>query len=581
MKKSSIRLMGGILLAVFAFSSSLFALSSQSSYRSGATAGMFKQEYDRLYDNPAYIGAKLDGKTYIEYDKSITKEKTNIYTGLNGYNSNNRYLLGGSSSMGSFGIAGGLELGYNNSPNPITVNETVSGVNAYNTGYGKVSAGDTWYNDLTPTDGIWDNRETLTAKREDNTEESIINGILGLGGLNVGGMTLGVSFYKISDGSSVNKASRNYQYSDYNLLRDFYNSKINYSANTKDEYNYTDYVMNLGVIIPVGSMPVEGIFTFELNTSEEKHFSANATTTETNETVISTSGTTNNDSTINSDGYTLALTLQTHLELMTFMAQPYFKWEMGGTSPYKDGTARDGSSSSAVQLTNAEYVNNFNSTNTYKYTGDGIQKNSFTLGSNFRKPLTSDLLVGFGVSYRYLMSYNKYKTKFSHVAVTRSNDGNGVVDASDYTLTNTSGYTDTTETEITDHRIQLPIGVEYAATPTLTFRLGYMFTADFSFTDIKSKRSDIQASWNDYDFDMIPGNETNGPAIDALAVSGAYSSSSNTESREYNYMYNVYSFGIGYSLSDRVQLDLLFSGTGGNFNEIDSAAVMTSATFVF
>ena len=47
----------------------VFSLDRTNSYRNMGTAGFFKSEYDKLSDNPAYVGAKLD---FIDYKSTIT-----------------------------------------------------------------------------------------------------------------------------------------------------------------------------------------------------------------------------------------------------------------------------------------------------------------------------------------------------------------------------------------------------------------------------------------------------------------------------------------------------------------------------
>ncbi|MCU0821481.1 MAG: hypothetical protein MUC95_03280, partial [Spirochaetes bacterium] len=105
-----------IFLGLALISDQVNARPRVSSYRNAATAGMFKAEYDRLYDNPAYVGAKIG---YPEYQSSITKEKDQLYTTIDNLTTDGRFLLGGIGNPGlGFvgGIGGYVELGMKTTP---------------------------------------------------------------------------------------------------------------------------------------------------------------------------------------------------------------------------------------------------------------------------------------------------------------------------------------------------------------------------------------------------------------------------------------------------------------------------------
>ncbi len=582
MKKNSILIGGGILLAalMFGLEVSALTLNTDGSYRSQATGGLFKQEVDRIYDNPAYIGAKLDGNVYLEYEKSMTKEKTNVYTGLAGYNGDNRYLLGCSSRMGDrYGLAGLLEVGINETPQYFSSNLNVPPFNVTITGTGKAESIQASYTD-TNSDQIFDHKVSLSASREYYTEENIVNGIFGLGGYALGGMTVGFSFERNVDGSfdtygaSINPS---YVYTATNLLNGFVSSSIDHKEAAKNSTDIVNYIARLGAVIPMGGMPLEGILTVALNDRET------STTRSIDETRVtgglstdySSSGT---DSTISDDGYTLGLQLQTRTEFMNFKAQPYFSWTLGGNSPNESGHNTTNGYTESVLTGNSEYVSRSTTTNTTTYDGDGITRNVLALGSNFRKYLAEDLLLGLGAEYQFTRSSNKYKGSYTARTVAVFNNGNGLVDLSDYTRTTTESYRDSYEDKVTGHVFQLPIGLEYAATPTLSFRLGYMFTALFDKTDSRRNRSNLNASYWDYDYDAIPGNET---TYDSLASTTATTAAASHTVEKNRDMVNTYSAGVGYNLADKVQLDLTFMSGWGNYNDLNTLMIMTSATFVY
>jgi len=567
--------MGGVLFALFAFSVNL----SAQSYRNLTTGGMFKEEIDRISDNPAYIGAKLDGKIYIEYEKSITKEKTNIYTGMNGINDNNSYLLGGSTRMNSFGIAGLLELGLNTTPNAI--NSTDISVNNTevvfsSARYGKDEGNNTYYAD-TDGDDIFDSKESLNASKKDYTKDKYFNGIIGLGGFNAGGMTLGFSIDATPVSSSVTEENYTYDYSRTNLLNSLVDMTQNQDYKGKVSEETTDYTLKLGVIMPMGENPLEAVLMFSLNSYENLDNNGTSTTTVNNSVAAQNINSSAKD-TSKGNGYTFGLLLQTRMNLADFNAQPYI--QVSRTSMSNDNTGDDYSTSYTENLdaVNTGAVDRSSTYDGSKIKGKGFSETSFTIGSNFRKALTTDLLVGFGAQYTFVMSKNKYKDNYSYRQFTEivQNDGDII---GDYTRLITSSFADTTEEKVTMHNVVLPIGIEYTTIPALTLRLGYIFRGTASLTDLNVKRSDVVAQYTDYDYANVPGNETNSDTL----VNTDSEDLSVHRSQEVFTMTNTYTVGFGYSLAERVQLDLAFGATGSSsdFNEIDSASFLVSATFVY
>jgi hypothetical protein len=164
------------------------------SLRSQATAGMFKHEYDRLADNPAYVGTAL---TYLDYEGSITKGKDQLFTTTDGLNTDGRFLIGGMGNFGFGGIGGYVELGTQTTPYNLRMSPSYSYTSVNLTSMeGNGEATDVY---LGGPGTYYDERETMYAEEERSNTDDHLNAKLAVGGIGVAGLTLGARFERNTD----------------------------------------------------------------------------------------------------------------------------------------------------------------------------------------------------------------------------------------------------------------------------------------------------------------------------------------------------------------------------------------------
>lgn len=585
-----------------------FSAPRTESYRSEATAGMFRTEFDRLSDNPAYVGAKLD---YKEYENSITKEKTNIFTMADSLNDNGRFIAGGigDPGLGFLGGIGGLiEIGLQTSPQSLYYDTGIIGNTQVDFNYdydGKAELNDVYYND-TDGDGEFDEREVLSAEEERYNEDDHLNVKLAAGGAQFGSMTFGVSFERNTDmygsssstGETIRKGG--HTYIQENIVDDTLLSKETRSFDQTRTVLPVNYLLTLGAIIPMGgfieTIDAELMINYLQLEIDEDNKDKRVVTDPGIEKVTYTGNSLDWDAVISDnekrDGLQYGLKVKTREKLFGFDAVTYISWLAGGLTPNKDRKTvyqdydtgenydHDYPGNSLEDLRQSEK-------GTYKYSGDGIAANEIEAGIILRKNITENLLGGIGFAYWFYSSTNEYTRKTVYKQVHVENDGDGVDDGNDYTMETTGSYTDKfTDTEVINAFV-VPIGLEYQATPTLCWRIGVVHVTAITNTASKWERGNIRERWEDYDYADVPGNETDsdGPASTTSDDLNIGSFEYNTEERsgketKVNYSQeNSYYFGIGYAVENCVQLDVILTGSSDRF-EIDAGDISMSATYV-
>ncbi len=588
---------------------SAFSAPRSESYRSAATAGMVKSEYDRLSDNPAYVGMKLN---YLEYNNSITKGKTNIFTVADGLNDDGRFIAGGIGDPG-FGFIGGIggyvELGINTNPYNCSYNTGAVGPNNLQINFGGQyegsAEGSAVYYDDTIGGDEYDQAEVLTAKEEYYNKDSHANAKIAAGGIQVGDMTFGASFERNTDslnGASTGETTRKggYSYTQEDIIQDL----LLYSESRSFDQSYTvspvNYLLTLGGVIPIGGFieVIEAMVMVNYLQNEIKEDNSEKSVTN-DPGVLRTTNPGNSldgDAMIydsqKQDGLQYGLGVLTREKLFGFNASTFVYWISGGLTPNKERTTVYKDYNTADNYSyyypgNPGVVDSGSVTGTYKYSGGGISANTIIAGITLRKNFTESLAGGVGFSYTIYMSENKYTRKAVYKESYVVNDGDGVADNNDYTETLSGSYTDKfTDTETTQV-FTMPIGFEYQATPTLCWRMGVIHTTMLTKTSSKWERGKVRDLYDDYDYADIPGNETDS---DDAAVDGHSSSESvgsfvydttersRMEKRTYNTQNNDYFFGIGYSVEKCVQIDVLL--TSNDEFAVDAGYISMSATYV-
>ncbi len=580
------------------------------SYRSAATAGMYKAEYDRLYDNPAYVGAKIK---YPEYQSSITKEKNQLYTTIDNLNTDGRFLLGGIGDPGlGFigGIGGYVELGMQTTPQYVgnTYTEGLTSVTIDGDG---AEEGSSVYVEDNTGDDIYDVRETLKANEESYWTDNHINALVAVGGIDLGGFVIGASLERNTDdmvfGDNTGELSHKggYSYTNERLSDGHITDREKGSFDNKITAEPQNYLLTIGGMMDSKGMAGGLIDTIEamlavnyLHYESKEDNSGKVTDTDPgNETLTysypwttGASGEANLKSDeIAGDAWQLGVKLQARQEIGTWASTIYLMWMMGGLSPNQDRKMVYLYSEAETYPNLAEYENSRKQTGTEKYSGDGLTENNFQVGWLLRKK-KENLLMGIGIIYSLSSTEDKYTVKSRYSDVERNNDGDGVVDAADFTLTRTGAVTDKhTDSEL-EHSASIPMGLEYQATPTLCWRIGAVHTTSVRYVENKRKRTDASAVYYDEDYENIPGDETTNDGIDNASTTTDYTVGSynfNTEDRsdrnyrKYSTQSNTYYFGLGYTIEDPLQIDVLMtSGSNGSF-VIQDMSWDISVTYIF
>ncbi|MDY6934427.1 MAG: hypothetical protein SVZ03_09430 [Spirochaetota bacterium] len=584
-----------IIIGLVFLSGPLYSIPRAESYRSEATAGFFKAEYDRLSENPAYVGAKLD---YLEFHGSITKERNNLYTTMDGLNTDGRLLLGGIGTPNSFGIGGYVELGYQTTPQSISYNPSISNTNVSLIGSGTLEGSDVY---LTGPGDYYETRERLYAEEEKYTTDNHINAKVAVGGLQLEDLTFGISLERHTDdlsggstGETTDKGG--YNYAVERLSDGHISGTINALFDNKTTIEPTNYLLTLGLIIPIGDaieeIEVEGHLNYLLYEHKENNSGTTVLTDTGNEITTSTysrDGDNLISDEIESKAMQYGLTVQARKELFEWSATPYFSWISGGISVYEDRTTIYRDSSSTIFPTLSTYESWNIATGTEKYEGDGLVRNQFDVGLLMRKQ-KENLLIGFGLAFSLTMSEDEFSRTSTFQEVARSDDGDGVDDPTDLTRTDTGYYTDDYTVAEKTQSISIPIGLEYQATPTLCWRLGAIHVTTITTVETKWERTNISDLYRDEDRDDIPGNETDNDGLLNANTSGTQtigSYSFNTESRgdrDYSKTYeqhNYYYLGLGYAIQNTVQIDVVMTSHGTNYFEIEDMAWDISATYIF
>ncbi len=584
----------------------------QESYRSEATAGFFKAEYDRLSDNPAYVGAKLDT---LDFDNSITKEKNNLYTTLDNLSPDGRFLLGGIGNPGLpviGGIGGYIELGLQTNPQNLYWNPNAPGGNLDNvvlSGSGTQEAGHVHNLDSTGgTNDEYDLRETLDANEERYRTENYINAKVAVGGIKFGGLILGASFERNTDDMFFNNTpgeitdKGGYTYVSDRLTDGFVDLTETASFDNTTIISPVNYILKAGLIMEIGALfkEIEAVLTLGyLNYEYTENNDGSTINTETgNDIQINNMPVKNGSSGLNnleSDEYKtsalqIGVDVQALLELFGWEATALIAWETGGLSQNEDRTQVYKNHMSTLFPNLATYEQWVDETGTIKYEGDGLSRNEFTIGLLMRKK-KENLLLGYGIAVSMEMSEDKYSLTNDYRRVTRANDGDGLVEASDLYSYRTGSYTDDHTDSTLEYNFIIPIGLEYQATPTLCWRAGAVHITSITTQERKRTRGSVSDLYDDFDRDDISGNEDTNDGIvntsttPSANIGGNYSfQTEDRGSRSYEKTYtqaNIYFLGLGYTIEDPLQVDVLMTGGSGNSFQIEDMAWDISITYIF
>ncbi len=585
-------------ICLFAVSEST-ALPREDSYRKTATAGLFKSEYDRLSENPAYVGAKLN---FIDFTNSATKEKTNIFSTMDGLNTDNRFLLGGITNLGFGGIGGFVELGYQKNPDQISLSRNYGNTSVDLTTYEGTSEDSDVY--LAESGGSYSSKETLFAKDERYTEDDHLNAHLAVGGINAGPVILGFSFSRDTDnldGSStgITTGEGSFSYTKTRLTDGFTEYSRSGAYNNERKVEPVNYFFTMGMLMPMGGILEDlecQLYANYLQYSMTEDNSGSENMSYPGGYSISYNGNWYDTDRIvkdeeKRDGFQYGIRLETREKILGWSAETYLKWLNGGLTPNKERTTiyRDGSDNYSYSYSgNSSHLNSRIEEGKVTYSGDGISQNEYEAGIMLRKALSKDMLFGWGLVYNLKISENKYSKTTSYRRVDTVDDGDGVAESTDYTRTRTGSYTDEiTDSEMTN-TFTIPIGFEYRATPTLSWRIGVIHITQIKTTESKSERKSTSDLYDDYDRADIAGNETNDDAIAGSTVSstiGGYTFDTTARnSREYqseNIQNNLFYFGIGYTIDMKVQVDVLLqSAYTTDYNRFSTGSVYLSATYL-
>lgn len=632
-KKVFRRLPTAVSLVCLGAASAVWARPDQQSLRSQSTAGLFGDSFDILATNPAFLKARTRGEKApaatpaggeggesapkgkvgdlvptgkvlpYNYHASPTLGGINVFSNFNDLNDDGSLLLGSAFSVGDFGIgalvefrkeksAGNLNnlmLGGNSMIDSTPGNTDLSGLTA-NTLSGQGSQQITDYYDPAQN-GDATEKASLNYNGELYTNYTDVNFKLATAWALNKDFHLGAVYERFTYGtnylgSNVNSfstsGSGNYSIAHTDLLTDETLYQVKDSAGLEESTKRAHNVFGINTLLekvgPFSAMVLE--FNADMHSADvQNDMNYDSAITEQN---IKNSYQYTEKSDQGESGLLMMPTLSLWMEDLW-----KHEWEFslgatfGSMASTVPGTVSDTTVTGTSDSNNSELVNQVTTENKSVMAEKENSVLGFQYGTLLRAEIAKKLLIGYGLRYSYLKTNYVYTDKTSASTTTRANDGNGIVDAADFTSVTSSSESQEIGSSTTVHSVTVPVGVEYRVTPAFSLRFGVSHQIRQIITESTRKTTAAQPEKTDLDRDDIDGNETVGDSYT--------STNANPRDRGRNNMVqsitqtNSMSLGLGYNLANRLQLDMAlastFESTGKDY--FDSGQILVNATLLF
>ena len=188
-----------------------------------------------------------------------------------------------------------------------------------------------------------------------------------------------------------------------------------------------------------------------------------------------------------------------------------------------------------------------------------------------------------GMGYHYSREEWDGTEKRNYSSTSTYDDGDGVATAADYTsVSSSTGYVNLDGEEKTT-RWRFPVATEFDLTDKLTLRAG----AAYYRVHVESKETETEAEHQDntYTYTNGAGNVIVGPeeyyataAADPTLYDDDVEGSTYTEKEDRTFDYTTYHLGLGYTFTENLKCDLMWSGSGG---AVDTNTLFASVTLTF
>ena len=256
---------------------------------------------------------------------------------------------------------------------------------------------------------------------------------------------------------------------------------------------------------------------------------------------------------------------------MEFQIDGYWKLEFAGAYYMMslDGTSGDFSNSS--DSTYIVTIGPFIETTDISITSSGdvskdISNNVFTTGLKISAIPTKDLIISIGTLFSIHDNENTMQYTSSNTEIETYSDGDDELsDPDDYIITSTWSQTEETETTSSTTRISIPVGLEFGVLPKVSVRLGaspgFVWENNVETTDLiaaspmtthtvygdGTERNDVEDPWYTTDGTRIESDDS--------------------------YTEIPFTYGVGYSPSDFLQIDLM--GLGNSLDQWRLSATLS------
>ncbi|MCK4504045.1 MAG: hypothetical protein KAW14_00395 [Candidatus Aegiribacteria sp.] len=256
---------------------------------------------------------------------------------------------------------------------------------------------------------------------------------------------------------------------------------------------------------------------------------------------------------------------------MMFQIDEDWELEFAGTyyTMSLNGTSGDYSSNS--DSTYIVTIGSLIDTTDVSMTGSGnvsrdISDNVFTGGLKISATPAKALTISMGTMFSMYDNVNTVQYSSSNTEVETHSDGDDeFADPDDYVSTSTWSQTEETRTTNSTTRISIPVGLEFGVLPKVSVRLGA--SPGFVWENEVETTNLISAS-------PMTTHTVYGDGTELLVVEDPWNTTDGTRiESDDSYTEIPFSYGVGYSPSDFVQIDLM--GLGSSFDQWRLSATLS------
>ena len=188
-----------------------------------------------------------------------------------------------------------------------------------------------------------------------------------------------------------------------------------------------------------------------------------------------------------------------------------------------------------------------------------------------------------GVGYYYSEEEWDSTEKRNYSSTYTYDDGDGVATIADYTgVSSSTGYANYDGEEKTT-RWRFPVATEFDLTDKLTLRAGaayYRVRAESKETETEAEHQNETSIYTDGAGNVFVGPEQYyaTAAADPVAYDADAEGATYTEKSDQTFDYTTYHLGLGYTFTENLKCDLMWSGSGGS---VDTTELFASVTLTF